>query len=37
LMIFSCIQSLTNLALSQPEEYEKHYPYTDIIMRMLKP
>jgi AcrR family transcriptional regulator len=37
LMIFTCIQSLTSLALNQPEEYEKHYPYTDIIMRMLKP
>ncbi|MBW8348466.1 TetR/AcrR family transcriptional regulator [Bacillus sp. IITD106] len=37
LMIFQCIQSMTTLALDQPDEYEKHYPYTEIIMRMLKP
>ncbi|WP_276352063.1 TetR/AcrR family transcriptional regulator [Cohnella caldifontis] len=36
-MVFSCIQSLTTLALNQPEDYRKHYPYTEIIMRMLKP
>lgn len=37
LMIFTCIQGLTNLALSQPDEYEQNYPYADIMMRMLKP
>ncbi|MFC6551290.1 TetR/AcrR family transcriptional regulator [Cohnella cellulosilytica] len=35
LMIFQSIQGLTTLALDKPEEYEQHYPYTDIIMRML--
>jgi len=37
LMIFQCIQGLATLALERPEEYERHYPYTGIIMRMLKP
>lgn len=37
LMIFQCIQGLSTLALENPEEYDKHYPYTDVIMRMLKP
>jgi len=37
LMIFQCIQGLSTLALENPEEYDKHYPYTAVIMRMLKP
>ncbi|AGA56965.1 transcriptional regulator [Thermobacillus composti KWC4] len=37
LMIFQCIQGLSTLALENPEEYDKHYPYTDVIMRMVKP
>jgi len=37
LMLFTCIQGLTTLALNRPDEYEMHYPYTEIIMRMLRP
>ena len=37
MMIFQCIQGLSKLALEHPEEYDKHYPYTDIIMRMVMP
>mgnify|MGYP002621024363 CR=1 FL=1 len=37
LMIFQCIQGLSTLALENPEEYDKHYPYTAVIMRMVKP
>jgi len=36
-MIIACIQSLTTLAINQPEEYKKYYPYTEIIMRMVRP
>lgn len=37
LMIITCIESLTRFALDQLEYFEKYYPYTEIIMRMLKP
>lgn len=37
LMIVANIQSLTMLATRSPDEYKKHFPYTEIIMRMLKP
>ena len=37
LMIFTCVESLTRLALERPDDFKKYYPYTEIIMRMLKP
>jgi AcrR family transcriptional regulator len=37
LLVLSCIHHLTTLALAQPEKYRQHYPYTEIIMRMVKP
>lgn len=35
MMIFQSIRGLTSLALENPAEYDKYYPYTDIIMRMV--
>lgn len=37
MMIITCIESLTRLALDQPDQFKKYYPYTEMIMRMLKP
>lgn len=37
LMVITSIQSLTSLAMHHPDEYLRHYPYSKIIMRMLKP
>lgn len=36
LMVLSIIQNLSGFAMHNPEEFKKYYPYTDVIMRMLK-
>jgi AcrR family transcriptional regulator len=36
MMILSMVQGMTKLALHQPEEYRIYYPYTAVIMRMVK-
>lgn len=36
-MILRCMESLTRFALEQPDQFKKYYPYTEVIMRMLKP
>lgn len=36
-MILRCMESLTRFALEQPDQFKKYYPYTEMIMRMLRP
>lgn len=36
IMVFTSIKGLTTLAIRHPEQFQTYYPYTDIILRMLK-
>jgi AcrR family transcriptional regulator len=36
IMVFTSIKGLSALAIRNPEQYQTFYPYTDIILRMLK-
>jgi AcrR family transcriptional regulator len=35
-MILSCVKGLASLAIHRPEQFKAHYPYTDLILRMVK-
>lgn len=35
-MILSCVKGLASLAIHRPEHFKAHYPYTDLILRMVK-
>jgi len=36
IMVFTCIKGLTALAIRHPEQFAAHYPYTHLILRMIK-
>lgn len=36
IMVFTSIKGLTALAIRHPERFAEHYPYTHLILRMLK-
>lgn len=36
IMVFTSIKGLTSLAIRHPERFAEHYPYTALILRMLK-
>lgn len=36
IMLFTCIKGLTALAIRHPERFTMYYPYTDLILRMLR-
>lgn len=36
IMVFTSIKGLTALAIRHPEQFATHYPYTDLILRMIK-
>jgi len=35
-MVFTSIKGLTSLAIRRPDQFEAYYPYTELILRMLK-